>query len=493
MNFNKNIDEKGTMISFNAGFSFSKNKNDPYSFAAIGFLNDNLSDIKFANSFAEGSKPGGMSSENSNVAFISSANLIYLGRYFIDGSLRYSGSSKFGKNQRYAPYWSLGMGWNLHRENWIKNLNIVDILKLRGSYGHTGSLNFASYQAITTYQYDPNLSGKAGLGANPMSMGNTDLKAQITKDLNIGITSTFLDNRLDFNLDYYVKRTKDMIVPVSMPLSSGISQVSRNIGEQLNRGYEINLSGVILKKDDMYWRIGINASHNYNELVKIGDVLKRQNKVNASVSGYEPSKLYIEGESTSALYAVRSAGIDPADGQEIFITKEGLYTKTYNSQDKVKLGDTEPKLRGSISSAFQYKGFSVNLSLQYSLKGYIYNSTRQRRIESVDAKYNADKRAYTQRWKKPGDVVEYLSIKSLGTSSEIYHSSRFVEKENYFKIPSISLGYEFPREIIKKYGFNSLNFNLSINEIGYFSTVKRERGTSYPFARNVSFTISTRF
>lgn len=492
-NFNRNLDEMGSMFSINAGGEINRDKNSPYSFEAQGFLNDRLTDVTFAHQYPLNSHPNGQSDESARVAFISMANIIYRGRYFVDGSLRYSGSSKFGKDQRYEPYWSVGIGWNVHRENWFAKGDVVNLLRLRASYGHTGSLRFASYQAITTYRYDPDLSGKAGTGAVPITRGNEDLKAQVTKSINVGVTSSLLKERLDVNFDYYNNRTVDMVVPISMPFSSGIESVNANIGEQLNRGFELSLSGVLVKNKDWYCRVSVNGTKNYNELVKIGDVLRRQNDENAANLYGSPSQLYIEGKSSSTLYVVRSAGIDPADGKEIFITKEGKYTKTYNSKDKVDVGDSEPKLRGSMTCMLSYKNFSFNVSAQYSFGAYLYNLTRAEKVEMIDATRNADRRAYTKRWEKPGDVVEYVDKKYSGDTRENPQTSRFVEKENYLTIPAMSFSYQFDRNLVKKWGLYDLNVSFSVNEIAYFSTVKRERGTTYPFARNVNFTISTRF
>ena len=492
LNFNRNLDDLGSMFSVNAGGEINKDKSTPYAFSAQGFLNDKLTDITFAHQYPTAGSPSGQSDVSARVAFISAANIIYRGRYFVDGSLRLSGSSKFGKDQRYEPYWSVGIGWNLHRENWFSNNEIVNLLRLRASYGHTGSLNFASYQAITTYRYDTDLNGKAGAGAAPITMGNKDLKAQVTKNINVGLTSSWLNERLEVNFDYYNNRTIDMIVPISMPYSSGVVSVSSNVGEQLNRGFEFSVSGVVLKQNDWYCRINVNGAKNYNELVKIGNVLTRQNSENAALLSSSPTQLYIEGKSSTTLYAVRSAGIDPADGQEIFITKDGQYTKTYNSADKVDVGDTEPKLRGAMSAMLAYKNFSFNINMQYSLGAYVYNSTRAQKVEYINAKYNADRRAYAQRWEKPGDVVQYVNKKSSSSVNNV-HTSRFVEKENYLTIPAMSFSYQFDRDLVKKWGFYDLNLSLSLNEIAYFSTIVRERGTTYPFARNVSFTVSTRF
>ncbi len=493
-NFSKDLDGKGSMFTANFGTEIRKDNTNPYTFSAIGFFNDKLVDPTFASSYPVYGKPEGISSESASAAFTSSANIIYRNRVFADASYRLSGSSKFGVKNRYAPFWSVGAGWNLHREEFIKNLEFFDVLRLRASYGHTGSINFASYQAITTFQYASNLVNKYGLGASPITMGNSDLKWQTTKSANIGLTSTFFKSRVDVNFDWYKYRTVDMIVPISMPPSSGVTLVNNNVGEQTNTGFEITLSGVVIKNSDWFLRLNATAARNVNKLIKIGNSLKNQNDNNAAVSGGSPMELYIEGESPSMIYVVRSAGIDPASGREIYITKDGAYTFTYNPADKIAVGDKTPSMRGSLSSFLTYKGFSLNISMLYSYGGFIYNSTRAQRIEQINPMYNSDRRAYTERWKKPGDIVNYLTLipNSSGTINN-YHTSRFVEKENYLSISFISLGYEFDNKILNKFGCKRLNLSISMNDVARFSTIKQERGLSYPFARGFSFTISPTF
>jgi len=493
-NYSKDLDGKGSMITANLGGEIREDNNNPYSFSAVGFFNDKLIDPTFASQYPTGGKPGGLSSESASAAITSSLNMIYRNRYFADASYRLSGSSKFGTKNRYAPFWSVGAGWNLHREEWIKNMEIFDVLRLRASYGHTGSINFASYQAITTFRYASNLVNKYGLGASPITMGNSDLKWQTTISTNLGLTSSFLNNRFDVNFDWYNYRTVDMIVPISMPPSSGVSIVNNNVGEQTNKGFDLTLSGVIIKNSDWFLRVNATAARNVNRLVKIGNTLKIQNDNNAAVSGGSPLDLFIEGESTSMIYTVRSAGIDPASGREIYITKDGDYTFQYNPADKIAVGDRTPSMRGALSSFLTYKGFSLNISMLYSYGGYIYNSTRAQRIEQINPMYNSDRRAFTERWKKPGDVVNYLTIipNANGTINN-YHTSRFVEKENYLSISYISIGYEFDSKMLSKLKFKRLNLSLSMNDLVRFSTVKQERGTNYPFARGFSFTISPTF
>ncbi len=483
-NYNYAFDDEGTLLTLNAGGEASRNSSIPYSFSTVGFFNDALTEPSFGLAYPDTKSGGSNSSESSSVGLVTGANFIVKNRYFVDASYRLSGSSSFGKNNRYTPFWAVGIGWNVHKESWFEDSEIVNLLRLRASYGHTGSLNFAPYQAVTTYRYAQDLIVPFAMGANPITRGNDELEAQITKNTNIGITSTILDNKIDFNFDVYSNVTHGMIVPLYLPLSSGISTVSVNLGKQKNEGFDFSVSTVLLRRDDLLWRVSLNGAHNKNTLLEIGEALKRQSALSGG-SG----KIYIEGESQSALYYVRSAGIDPATGDEIYIKKDGTYTFDYDANDRVNVGNSEEWLRGSLSSYLNYKGFNISLNMQYSRGGDIFNSTRRSKIEAVGATNNGDVRAFTERWQQPGDIAEY---KAIGSSSSAM-TSRFIETENYLNITNLSVGYQFPREMIQKFGFRTLYCSLSTSDLLYLSTVKRERGTYYPFARGFSFNINVSF
>ncbi len=491
VNYIKNLDESGSIITLNLGGEIRKEDTNPYGFSATGFFSDKLANLAFASKFIEGSSPTGEPTESAGVAAFAAVNAMYKSRYFFDGSYRVSGSSKFGSNRTFAPFWSLGVGWNVHKEDFL-DYDWIEVLRLRASLGHTGSINFSPFQAITTYRYASDLIYAFGNGANPITLGNENLKWETTESYNLGLTSTFLDNRINFNFDIYKKRTYDLIVPVSLTPSTGVTLTLDNVGEQKNRGFEATLSGMIVKSKDLNWRLNFTLQQNKTELIEIGNSLRSLNAVRAANIGTAaPADLYIEGESPTMIYTVPSAGIDPATGREIFVTKDGQFTYTWDPDDKVAYGDRTPNHIGSISSFVRWKNFSLNVSSTFSLGGYIYNTTKVERIERIDPSQNADIRAFTDRWQQPGDIVNYLTI--VANPDGIvnnFHSSRFVEKQNLFSINAINLNYEFAREVSKSFGFNRLSCGLNVNEPFRFSTVEIERGTFYPFSRGFTFNLS---
>ena len=194
------------------------------------------------------------------------------------------------------------------------------------------------------------------------------------------------------------------------------------------------------------------------------------------------------------MFVVRSLGIDPATGNEIFLKRDGTKTFKWDANDKVAVGDTEPKFRGSITSGLTWKDWSVNLGFNYQFGAYLYNQTLVDRIENVNLAYNVDKRAAKDRWRKPGDIAKYKSIAYNGRTTEL--SSRFVQKVNEIQFSSIAVSYHFdPKKFnfLQRCKIAGLNLTGTMEDLGRISTVKQERGTDYPFARTINLSLSVLF
>ncbi|MBQ3827864.1 MAG: TonB-dependent receptor, partial [Prevotella sp.] len=450
-------------------------------------------DIAYATAYPTGSSPTGSEEVSSSVGAFAAANFVWMNRYFVDGSYRISGSSKFGENQRYAPFWSVGLGYNLHNEAFAKDLKWLNTFRLRGSYGYTGSVKFSAWQAVTTYTYNSVYAYYTGVGALPIGMSNPDLKWQATKKLNIGLTSSFFDNRLDINLDVYNEKTDNMLIDLSLPPSSGSTAVKSNLGSQTSNGIEFSIWGKIIKTKDWEWNLSLNGLHSKTTINDISEALKRKNEENAqNNSSVAPLIQFREGESPTAIYAVRSAGVDPASGKEIFIRKDGEYTYTYDANDQVAVGDRNPDWQGSISSLLKYKQFSLSANLSYRFGGDMYNTTRVQKIENINPRYNCDERAFTERWKQPGDLVPYLDISTTGGTSYVY-SDRFVEKDNELWLSNIFLQYDVPMSVLSSLHLQKLYVGIGMEDLFRLTAAKYERGTSYPYSRSINMSVSVTF
>lgn len=481
INYARSLDTQGSMFRISGGSNITYAHTKRTNASGIGFLKDELADIKFAMSYPDGGKPTGSDDISTSAGFFANTNLGFRNRYFADVSYRLSASSQFGSDHHFTPFWAFGAGWNVHREAFARDIKWLNSLVLRYSTGFTGSMSFDSYQAKTIYSYASDNRYFSGIGALPTQMGNPGLKFQRVFDNNIGLSGSFWDNRINVQFDYWWKITKDQVMSIELPPSVGVSSMSVNFGELVNRGYDIHLSAQIIKSRNWYWSTTVVGTHTMDKIQKISSSLK--NTEYAYSDRVLPTLLFQEGGSQNDIYAMRSAGIDPATGREIFIKKNGEYTFTYDGNERVAVGNTNPILRGTWSNTLRFKEFTLNFSTSYQFGADYYNSTIQSKVEKIDPQYNVDERVFTDRWKQPGDIVRYLSLERGNISQK---SERFVERRNEINISSIQFLYDFKPAALTRLGLRKLVVGFGLTDVAHISTVKYERGTTYPYCRSFS-------
>lgn len=484
--FNKFFkDESLVSVSVGAEINHAESKGE--TMHATGFFNDNLSFIGNAAGYPSQLKPYGSQSETSDVGFFTTGNFSYRNRYFADATWRVTGSSQFGENSRYGHFWSGGLGWNVRNEGFMKNIKKhFDIFKVRASMGFTGKVSFNPFQAMTMYEYMSDYEYKNGMGAIPVTIGNVDLVWERTMNYNIGIDLSMFNRRLNLVVDAYIRNTQDMLLDKTKAPSTGVTKAKMNLGEMQNRGLEFQLDGYLFRTDNFYWRLATTGYMNRNKITKIDKALEEINKENQENADLylTPLPQYAEGESATALKLVRSAGIDPATGKEIYIKRNGEYTFDYDPADKVLIGDTQPKYEGSFSTNLYWKGFSVYALLSFRLGAWMYNTTRVTKVEGADPMYNADTRVFGDRWKKPGDVAKY---KDIADTSRPEQTDRFAEKENTLTLGSLNFSYEFNEKVCKTLKVRNLRTGVNFTDLLRFSTVKIERGTDYLYSQGFEF------
>ena len=275
---------------------------------------------------------------------------------------------------------------------------------------------------------------------------------------------------------------------INLPLSVGTTSRLANVGMQVDKGVNGSLRYALLYKpqERINWTTSFNFRWGKGFYDKIGKNLDQINKENLTKSLVR----YYDKGSTTSLWAVRSAGIDPATGREIFINKDDKYTYDYDYDDEVEVGDTRPTLEGVFGNVLYYKGFSCSVQLRYSFGADAFNYTLYSKVENISTtalQNNQDRRALYNRWKKPGDMAKFKGI-SLTESTPI--SSRFVMKNHYMSLESIRIGYEIPERWLKKIRISGMSLSGYMNQICRISSIKDERGIDYPFARSVSFSLS---
>ena len=490
------------MINALAGISIKQTDTRSESSNYRGFPSGELSSPEYAKEQVD--KTSHSEASNRLVGFLATMNYSYKDIYLLDASVRVDGSSAFGANKRYAPFWSTGIGINLHKFDFIQNLGFVNQLKIRGSFGQTGKVNFPAYAARTSYQVFTDEWYKTGYGAVLKALGNKNLTWETTNTLDIGGEISLFDDFIYLKGSYYDKKTVDLVTDVTVPTSTGFTSYRDNIGEVSNRGFELDLRIHVIRRKDMSLIVNANLAHNKNKILKISESLKAYNRrvqekfENATAYDSEvaePFLQYEEGGSLNSIWGVRSMGINPADGQEVYIAKDGSVTNKWLASNQVVLGNTDPGAQGSIGFNFVYKQFSVFTSFMYEFGGDRYNQTLVDKVENVDIyKENVDKRVLTSRWQKPGDKVKYKSIVNDRGSVEITRpTSRFVQQYNALSWTSLELGYDFGTRITNRLSMSMIRLTLGMSDLFHLSNVKQERGFSYPFARTVNFALKMAF
>ena len=472
------------------GASIRESSDQSKGFSAVGFPEGNFTTPGFANQYTESGKPTYYDSKNRTANFYFNGGYSFDNRYLLDVNYRLDGSSVFGTNRKFSNTWAVGLAWNIHNEKFMKDTELFQMLKIRGSIGNPGNQNFGSYNTLTTYKFNNWMTNNFGTGLLIDAIGDPDLAWQKTIDLNVGLDVSLL-NRLHLNIDVFHKNTDPLLASIGIPASVGVTSRLANIGKQVTDGFNgtIRYSFIYRPKERMNWTTSLSFSHVRSHYENIGSTLAQYNNENLTKN----MTRYYDGGSPSALWAVRSAGIDPATGKEIFITKSGNYTFSHSYDDEVEVGDTRPDVEGVFGNVFYYKGFSASIYMRYSLGGDTFLSTLYDKVENISSSAlakNQDRRALYDRWQKPGDIAKF---KGISRTESTPMSSRFVSVNNYLTIESIRLSYELPYTLMKKMGLQGMTFSAYMNDIARWATVKEERGTSYPFSRSISMALSLNF
>lgn len=293
---------------------------------------------------------------------------------------------------------------------------------------------------------------------------------------------------------------------VTLPSSTGFTTYKDNIGEVMNKGLEIQLRSTLLNTKDWYVAAFVNMAHNKNEITKISDSLKEYNKrvqdkyaksgdvLEKSKEEYSQTYLqYVEGGSLTSIFGVKSLGVNPADGREIYQRPDGTITYDWNAADQVVVGNEEPKIQGTFGLNLRWKSFTLYSTFMYEYGGQRYNNTLVNKVENARIQSNnVDRRVLTGRWQNVGDRTPYsiLQTKSITTTRP---TSRFVQDYNVLSFNSLTLGYDCNADWVKKAHLGLLRIELSANDLFRASTVRAERGLDYPYSRSFAASVKMSF
>lgn len=493
------------------GGDFSHSNTNSTGYTVNGFASDLHQNPQYSSGFTEGQTPTYSINKSRTANFYFNGNYSYKNRYLMDVNYRMSGTSRFGSNKLFSKTWSVGLAWNVHNEAFIqKNAKWINNLKIRGSIGNPGNQNFDAYIAYKTYTYNSNYQNMFGTSALIQNYGNKDLEWQVTIDRNIGLDLTILNNKLNLYIDYYNKKTDPMLLDVGVPISTGTSTLKTNLGGTRSTGVNGRINYMIIRKQGLTWNL--NATYRLGKVnyFGFGDALFKLNAEASSstnntneknilkaIYDTDSFKRYYDGGDPNDLYAVRSLGIDPATGREVFIDRYGKPTFEYSNNAQVKVGNSRPDIGGVVGTNLNYKNITFNISFGYSFGATQMASALYQKVENIkpaDLKYNQDKRALYDRWYQPGDIAKFSSIDIQKYSDENFPmSSRFLVTEDYISIESVSLSYDFTGKWLKTLGLTGANLNMYLNNIARITSFKEERGIDYPFARTITLAIGLRF
>ena len=493
LSYAKVFGDHSLFFGFNGTVNESSMKS--YIVGAIGFTHDRFDFLSMGASYS-GTNPGGSESTSRSLGFTMNVNYNWNHSLFVDASYRLDGASTFGPYSRFRPFYTVGAGWTASSLKFIQEkAGWINILRFKYNYGVTGSLPFQVYDAITTFNYKTDSRYEGKLGASIMGLGNPDLSWQYTYSHNLGMELNMFQGLVSANFNIYTRLTKGSISSSTLPPSHGYTSYKENFGDLKNEGYDVSVSFRLVNdmKRRINWSMRASFQRNNNILVRLSPAMKKySDDIQArDVGNQSPAFLYREGESMDALYVVKSLGIDPATGRELFQKRNGTVTYEYSNNDKVPIGLSQPKVTGNLSTTVRYRNLNVSMAFNVRLGGQKYNNTLVSKVENADIKNNVDKRVFSERWRGPDHYAKYKGLNERTTTGQ---SSRFMQDESTIKCGSLNISYVLNSRWIKqKMKMSSINLSLNTMDLFQISTVKLERGTSYPFARRISTRISFNF
>ena len=449
-------------------------------------------------------KPSSSDNTTRLVGALLTSNYTYNNIYLADLTGRIDGSSEFGSDKRWSMFWSKGAGINIHNYDFMKSNELFSMLKFRVSYGLTGKTNFSLYSAKDMYQLQTDSWYPTGYGVFLYQMGNPNLKWERKYTLDYGVEIGLWHDKIYLKASAYDERTIDLITDYTIPSSTGFTSYKENMGKVKNTGVELELRARLYSDRNWLFQLYGSFARNKNTIIEISQAMRDYNKrVEELFSGYNPESSsdskyaktylkYYEGASLTSIYGMKSLGISPTNGKEIYLRRNGDVTDVWSADEWTIIGDTAPKGQGSFGYTLSYKQLSMFASFLYTFGGDAYNNTLVSYVENADIKNdNVDKRVLLDRWQKPGDITTMKDIRDRNVTTGA--SSRFVQKNNTLQWSSLTMSYNFRPEQLKKLHLSGLRLSFTMNDLFYWSTIRQERGLDYPYSRSFNLTTNIIF
>ena len=420
-------------------------------------------------------------------------NYNYDEKYYLSASLRTDGSSRFHKDARWGTFWSVGANWRISKEAFMEDVEWVDNLSAKVSYGEQGNDNLGTYYAWQSL-YSLSYANSNQIGAFVSSLENKNISWEKNGNFNVGIEAALFDNRLKINAEYYNKKTTDMLLNYPMALSTGFSGYDANVGDMRNSGFEFEVKVTPIRINDFEWNVSFMGSTTKNEVLKLTATSPE------IISGVRIIK---EGYPINTFYMSKSAGVDPATGAQLYWVydkdENGNPGEPYISSDYSKatnskffLGDRIPDLYGSLGTDLSWKGLSLSVLTTYSIGGKVYDSLYTGSMNNMYFNNNFNAHAL-RRWQKPGDITDVPRIEVGGSYAT---TDRFLIDASYFAIKNITLGYTLPKSWMKAAKLGNVRVFASADNVALFTHLKGmdpqynfSGSTDYAYAPNKTYSL----
>ncbi|WP_179213405.1 SusC/RagA family TonB-linked outer membrane protein [Ekhidna lutea] len=438
LNYNTSFNDVHN-ITVLAGNEFQSANRESIDVTANNFPSDKLRTI---NSGAENFGYGAFGTEWSIWGIFSRVNYNFDERYFVDVSVRRDGSSRFGANNRFATFYSVGAGWNIVDESFF-NVSFVDQLKLRGSWGTSGNQSIDNFASRGLYQFG-SYDGQSV--SFPSQLDNPDLTWEQSQQVDIGIDYSLFQGRLNGSIDYYNKETTDMLLEVPISRTTGFEELDQNLGTMVNKGWEFTLSSVNLQMGDFSWATDFNISVNDNEITSLPE--------GADIP--DGNNIQRVGESVNSWYMPVYAGVNPANGAPLWYDEDGNVVTAYGQADRQIVGNPVANVLSGLTNTFQYKGLSLSAFLFLSHGNDVYRSV-SRFINSDGSRFGRNQSTeQLRRWQQPGDITDVPIIKQGNTDGGNNASTRQIHDGSFLRLRNVTVAYNLPANMASKMKLTSV-------------------------------------
>ena len=363
----------------------------------------------------------------------------YASKYYLDLTFRRDGSSKFPKDGRWANFWSVGAMWDMKKESFMDNIDWLNELSVKVSYGTTGNSGISDYAYYGLIGSGSPYNSEGSLGISQAS--NTDLTWEKVAGVNAGLSFRIFD-RLTANVDFYRKKTTDLLMDIPYSYTTGFSSGAGNIGAMVNKGVDLDFKVDIIQNSNFYWGFRANFNYNKNEITEL---FNGRDEYSLPDYGLQ----YKVGHSVGELYFVRRAGVDPRDGKQIWYDKDGNLTKVYNKErDAVLIGkDRYAPLNGGFGTEFSWKGISVSADFTWAGKKYLISNDRffiENAAQGLSINQSTN---MLNIWTKPGQITDIPA-----STEAIQMDDHLVENASFLRLKNVTVQYELPKSILKHSG-----------------------------------------